>query len=166
MHRLNFPIETPNASSHYAIGDVAAWSGIKRCGSAMSMGHLSAVNIHQQLLSLQNLLPQSSDQTNGTSISKPTTNGNTPFNPKSEIKSDIGEVKTNKNSKRTSLGVPAALFPQVPPMMALAIGDQAVTYDPVSGINSGVEQMKMFFADDLGHASKFLNHLGNIELRY
>jgi hypothetical protein len=29
---------------------MVAWSGIKRCGGAMAMGHSAAVNIHQQML--------------------------------------------------------------------------------------------------------------------
>jgi NADH dehydrogenase FAD-containing subunit len=47
---LNFPASVPNASHHFAVGDVVAWSGIKRCGGAMAMGHSAAVNIHQQML--------------------------------------------------------------------------------------------------------------------
>jgi NADH dehydrogenase FAD-containing subunit len=47
---LNFTDNTPNSMQHFAVGDIAAWSGIKRCGAAMYMGHNAAVNIHQQLL--------------------------------------------------------------------------------------------------------------------
>jgi NADH dehydrogenase FAD-containing subunit len=53
---LHFPSDTtspPNATlsqRHFAVGDIAAWSGIKRCGAAMHMGHFAAYNIHQQLL--------------------------------------------------------------------------------------------------------------------
>ena len=35
--------------SHFAIGDVVRWSGIKRCGGAMYMGYLAAHNIHQRM---------------------------------------------------------------------------------------------------------------------
>ncbi|SPO05618.1 related to pyridine nucleotide-disulphide oxidoreductase AMID-like [Cephalotrichum gorgonifer] len=42
---------TPNATSHFVAGDVARWSGIKRCGGAMHMGFYAAVNIHQMILS-------------------------------------------------------------------------------------------------------------------
>jgi hypothetical protein len=37
----------PNASDHFATGDLVRWSGIKRCGAAMHMGYCAAVNIHQ-----------------------------------------------------------------------------------------------------------------------
>jgi hypothetical protein len=41
----------PNAKYHYVAGDVARWSGIKRCGGAMHMGYHAAINIHQMILS-------------------------------------------------------------------------------------------------------------------
>ncbi|EOO02375.1 putative pyridine nucleotide-disulfide oxidoreductase-like protein [Phaeoacremonium minimum UCRPA7] len=47
---LNFPVEVPNSGHHFAIGDLAAWSGIKRCGGAMHMGYYAASNIHQVML--------------------------------------------------------------------------------------------------------------------
>lgn len=42
---------TPNADFHFAAGDVARWSGIKRCGGAMHMGYHAAINVHQSILS-------------------------------------------------------------------------------------------------------------------
>ncbi|PCG89915.1 Dimeric alpha-beta barrel [Penicillium occitanis (nom. inval.)] len=45
---------TPNATSHYAAGDIARWPGIKRCGAAMHQGLHTAVNIHQRILAAQN----------------------------------------------------------------------------------------------------------------
>ncbi|GIK04994.1 hypothetical protein Aspvir_009093 [Aspergillus viridinutans] len=47
---LQFPSTIPNASQHFAVGDLAAWSGIKRCGAAMHMGHYAGYNIHQLML--------------------------------------------------------------------------------------------------------------------
>ncbi|KAL3476723.1 hypothetical protein BJX99DRAFT_227203 [Aspergillus californicus] len=49
---LEFPTDTsmPNASDHYAAGDVARWSGIKRAGAAMHQGHYAARNIHQKMM--------------------------------------------------------------------------------------------------------------------
>ncbi|KAI4764316.1 FAD/NAD(P)-binding domain-containing protein [Aureobasidium sp. EXF-3400] len=47
---LRFNSDVPNAKSHFAAGDIASWSGIKRCGGAMHMGHYSAINIHQDML--------------------------------------------------------------------------------------------------------------------
>jgi NADH dehydrogenase FAD-containing subunit len=40
----------PNADSHFAVGDVIRWSGIKRCGGALYAGKIAAVNIHQIML--------------------------------------------------------------------------------------------------------------------
>jgi len=37
---------------HFAAGDIALWSGIKRCGAAMHMGNYCAHNIHQHILSV------------------------------------------------------------------------------------------------------------------
>lgn len=42
---------TPNADSHFVAGDVARWSGIRRCGGALHMGYHAAVNVHQAMLS-------------------------------------------------------------------------------------------------------------------
>lgn len=39
-----------NADNHFATGDLVSWSGIKRCGAAIMMGHLAAINIHQLIL--------------------------------------------------------------------------------------------------------------------
>jgi NADH dehydrogenase FAD-containing subunit len=49
---LHLPSDTPNARRHFAAGDIVAWSGIRRCGAAMHMGHHAAYNCHQQLLAL------------------------------------------------------------------------------------------------------------------
>ncbi|KAI2615201.1 FAD/NAD(P)-binding domain-containing protein [Hypoxylon sp. NC1633] len=42
--------KVPNAASHFAIGDLIHWSGIKRCGSAMHQGRFAGLNIHQLML--------------------------------------------------------------------------------------------------------------------
>ncbi|TEA22708.1 Oxidoreductase OXR1 [Colletotrichum sidae] len=42
--------DVPNASDHLVVGDAAKWSGIKRCGTAMHMGHMVAINAHQLML--------------------------------------------------------------------------------------------------------------------
>jgi hypothetical protein len=44
---LAFKGDIPNASDHFAAGDLVLWSGIKRCGAAMHMGYFAAHNIHQ-----------------------------------------------------------------------------------------------------------------------
>ncbi|KAL2429475.1 Oxidoreductase OXR1 [Exophiala dermatitidis] len=47
---LNFPEAVPNSQYHFAVGDVARWPGIKRCGAAMHHGQYAAQNIHQLML--------------------------------------------------------------------------------------------------------------------
>ncbi|KAL1838800.1 hypothetical protein VTJ49DRAFT_2193 [Mycothermus thermophilus] len=46
---LRFPADAPNSTVHFAVGDLARWSGIKRCGGAMHMGYYAAHNIHQHM---------------------------------------------------------------------------------------------------------------------
>ncbi|KAJ5485735.1 hypothetical protein N7530_000035 [Penicillium desertorum] len=51
VHRsLQFSGPIPNAEHHWAVGDLTAWEGIKRCGGAMHMGHHAAINIHQHMM--------------------------------------------------------------------------------------------------------------------
>ncbi|KAI0165554.1 FAD/NAD(P)-binding domain-containing protein [Xylariaceae sp. FL1272] len=47
---LQMPTSIPNADSHFAVGDLIHWSGIKRCGGAMHQGKLSSMNMHQLML--------------------------------------------------------------------------------------------------------------------
>ncbi|KAF2821448.1 FAD/NAD(P)-binding domain-containing protein [Ophiobolus disseminans] len=47
---LVFKDTIPNASSHYGVGDVIAWTGIKRAGSATVMGQAAAQNIFASIL--------------------------------------------------------------------------------------------------------------------
>lgn len=107
--RLNFTGDVPNPTHHFAAGDVVAWSGIKRCGAAMAMGHNAAVNIHQQMLETQL--------------------GHTP---------EFIE------------------FPEVPPMIVLAVGKNAILYSPNEGTQFGPGLMQKFFSDDL--ALKSMSH--------
>ncbi|RMZ67978.1 FAD-dependent pyridine nucleotide-disulfide oxidoreductase [Pyrenophora seminiperda CCB06] len=57
---LMFKDTIPNASSHFGVGDVIAWSGIKRAGSATVMGQAAAQNIYSAILNSE--LPPSSEQ--------------------------------------------------------------------------------------------------------
>lgn len=79
----------------------------------MAMGHISAVNIHQQLL----------------------------------------KAKFGTEPKFVE-------FPEVPPMIALAVGKQAVAYGEADGTTWGEELMKVFFGDDLGFSSKLFFVVG------
>jgi NADH dehydrogenase FAD-containing subunit len=110
---MNFKSSSPNFQSHFAVGDICAWSGIKRCGAAMAMGHIAAVNIHQQL----------------------------------------HKAKFGTEPKFVE-------FPEVPPMIALAIGKQAVVYGQGVGTTWGEDLMKMFFGEDLGFTSKYFVLMG------
>lgn len=47
---LSFENTIPNAASHFGVGDVIEWSGIKRAGSAMVMGQAAAHNIYADIL--------------------------------------------------------------------------------------------------------------------
>jgi NADH dehydrogenase FAD-containing subunit len=47
---LMFKDNIPNASSHFAVGDVIEWTGIKRAGSATVMGQAAAQNIYSSIL--------------------------------------------------------------------------------------------------------------------
>ncbi|KAM4066920.1 pyridine nucleotide-disulfide oxidoreductase [Hirsutella rhossiliensis] len=47
---LRFVPGTPNHEYHFCSGDLARWSGIKRCGVAMHGGHYVAQNIHKSIL--------------------------------------------------------------------------------------------------------------------
>ncbi|PMD42005.1 FAD/NAD(P)-binding domain-containing protein [Hyaloscypha variabilis F] len=93
----------PNLNSHFAAGDLVAWSGIKRCGSAMAMGNTAAFNIYQTMI----------------------------------------QEKTGKKAE-------SMLFPEVPPMITLAVGGKAVSYSPGAGMEEGEEVMRSFFGSDLG----------------
>ncbi|EDU42687.1 Ndh NADH dehydrogenase FAD-containing subunit [Pyrenophora tritici-repentis] len=57
---LMFKDTIPNASCHFGVGDVIAWSGIKRAGSATVMGQTAAQNIYSAMLNSE--LPPSSEQ--------------------------------------------------------------------------------------------------------
>ncbi|KAL4891456.1 hypothetical protein BDV59DRAFT_182692 [Aspergillus ambiguus] len=47
---VEFAGDIPNAQYHYAAGDVAKWTGIKRGGAAMHQGYYAASNIHQKMM--------------------------------------------------------------------------------------------------------------------
>jgi NADH dehydrogenase FAD-containing subunit len=57
---LMFKDTIPNASSHFGVGDVIAWSGIKRAGSATVMGQAAAQNIYASMLNAE--LPESAPE--------------------------------------------------------------------------------------------------------
>jgi NADH dehydrogenase FAD-containing subunit len=48
--QLAFKSDIPNAESHFGVGDVIAWTGIKRAGGAMVMGQVAAQNIYASIL--------------------------------------------------------------------------------------------------------------------
>lgn len=47
---MQLPDGVPNAESHFAVGDLIHWSGIKRCGGALYEGKIAASNVHQIML--------------------------------------------------------------------------------------------------------------------
>ncbi|KAL7787099.1 FAD/NAD(P)-binding domain-containing protein [Trichoderma ceciliae] len=105
LSNMSFESSTPNAASHFCAGDVAKWSGIKRCGAAMHGGHYVAHNIHQSVL------------------------------------------------QQTADHQPKFLeLQEIPPMIGLAVGRNAVAYGPDVGVITGPEVMEAYFRDDLGWA--------------
>ncbi|KAF2112777.1 hypothetical protein BDV96DRAFT_497397 [Lophiotrema nucula] len=48
--QLSFESSIPNKEAHFGVGDVIAWSGIKRAGGAMVMGQLVAANVYASIL--------------------------------------------------------------------------------------------------------------------
>ncbi|KAI1752904.1 FAD/NAD(P)-binding domain-containing protein [Xylaria castorea] len=47
---MQLPAGVANAESHFAVGDMIHWSGIKRCGGALYEGKIASLNIHQIML--------------------------------------------------------------------------------------------------------------------
>ncbi|KAL7948202.1 hypothetical protein V8C42DRAFT_244780 [Trichoderma barbatum] len=103
LSNMSFEPSTPNAASHFCAGDVAKWSGIKRCGAAMHGGHYVAYNIHQSVLQ------------------------------------QIAQHKPKFQELQ-----------EIPPMIGLAVGKNAVAYGPDVGVVTGPEVMEAYFRDDLG----------------
>ena len=56
---LAFPASLPNFSCHYAVGDVASWTGMKRVGNSIAMGSIVGHNIYQSILRSEDLDPES-----------------------------------------------------------------------------------------------------------
>lgn len=104
---LSLSGDIPNSSDHFAIGDIAKWSGIKRCGAALHMGQIAAVNIHQLF------------------------------------------------RQRQTGAVPDFMkMDEMPPMIGLAIGKQALGYWPGGGTTFGADVLEEYFGKDLGFTSK------------
>ncbi|KAF2875382.1 hypothetical protein BDV95DRAFT_486598 [Massariosphaeria phaeospora] len=50
---LSFASDIASAASSFGVGDVIAWSGIKRAGSAMVMGQAAATNVYASILNAE-----------------------------------------------------------------------------------------------------------------
>lgn len=116
-------------SYHYAAGDIALWSGIKRCGGAMHMGYISAYNIHQHM-TLKSLASQPS--------SPYASRASDSFN-------DIAASEVVKPQYKE--------LSEFPPMMGIAIGNSGSSYSPTEGTKTGAEVLKYMFGDDLGFSN-------------
>lgn len=99
---LTLPELVPNHMTHFAIGDIAQWSGIKRAGGAIFMGCFTATNL---LLS----------------------------------------IVAAEGDKELKL----AEFPELAPMLCLALGDQAIGHWG-GRLSYGVEPLEQCFENDLG----------------
>lgn len=107
-YRCQFQSNIPNRGRHFAIGDIASWPGIKRCGGAMLHGHFAATNVHQLMLS-----------------------------------ESIG-------SKPEFMALQVA-----PPVIGLALGKTAVTYNQIEGTRSGEDLMASMFGEDMGNTGMY-----------
>jgi NADH dehydrogenase FAD-containing subunit len=131
---LMFKDTIPNASSHYGVGDVIAWSGIKRAGSATVMGQAAAQNIYASILNSEILAPS--------------------ILPSDAI-STAPHTETGTETERYAL----TELPAWAAVIGLAVGKQCLTYDPTNGMKYGVDVMQGYFGDDLGWAAN-LKYLG------
>jgi hypothetical protein len=64
------------------------------------------------------------------------------------IHQQLLEARTGKKAEFIEL-------PELPPMIALAVGKKAISYSPNAGTEEGAEVMRNFFGDDLGLKSKW-----------
>lgn len=58
-------------------------------------------------------------------------------------------------SQRNGIEAKPMIFPEIPPMIAIAIGKKAIMLSPVDGTTSGPDVLEMMFRDDLGFASEW-----------
>lgn len=121
---------------HLSAGDVASWSGIRRCGGAMLMGLRCAQNIHQHMLwQLQTQISPTLSIANG-------------------ISGSSGYAKTSE-----SMTLKYKELEMFPPMIGIAVGSTAAVYSPTDGTKSGPDMLNYMFGDDLGFSMcyKYLN---------
>jgi NADH dehydrogenase FAD-containing subunit len=76
--QLTFMDKVPNAEFHFGVGDVIAWSGIKRAGGAMVMGELAASNVYASILNSETATATDATATSP-NASAPITLGELPF---------------------------------------------------------------------------------------
>jgi hypothetical protein len=101
----------------WAVGDLTAWEGIKRCGGAMHMGHHAAINIHQHMMGHHVLMD----------IDR-------------RVMAHMHCTTTALDTfPRSEVSYP---FPSV---MGLALGKTAVSYIPSEGTREGEDLMKSLF---------------------
>jgi NADH dehydrogenase FAD-containing subunit len=134
-HDLTFK-HGPNKETHFGVGDVIEWTGIKRAGSAMVMGQAAAWNIFASILN--------SEAASSTS-SSPTSSSKT--SPSSSPSSTTSSLFTSKKS------IPMTELPSWPAVIGIAVGKQCLTYDEKNGMKYGVDVMQGYFQDDLGWAA-------------
>ncbi|KAF2686322.1 apoptosis inducing factor [Lentithecium fluviatile CBS 122367] len=131
-----------NKESHFGVGDVIAWTGIKRAGSAMVMGQAAAWNIFASILNSESPIP-SSPTSASSDASPPSSSEPSPSN--SPTSSNLPLPPSDKISMTE--------LPSWPAVIGIAVGKQCLTYDEKSGMKYGVEVMQGYFQDDLGWAA-------------
>lgn len=117
---MGFLSDTTGSPSHFAVGDITAWSGIKRVGSALIMGQFVATNIVRTLIAAE-----------------------------------------REDDTHPSLSE----LPVMPAMMALAIGKEALGYQPPMGMVWGEKLMQSQFGTDMGlSGGPSLQYIGSLYL--
>lgn len=167
---LNFPPAVPNAECHYAVGDIASWTGIKRVGNAIAMGGVAGHNIYQSLLMSEAQMPRSPNiSADSLAVQLPTPPGSSPSDSGGSASTpdtaaeflegaalvngdEVRKVEGKMEGERLEEKAKSKFleFPKVPPMLALAIGEQAVAWRTGGEVEYGKEVGDLYFAGDLG----------------
>lgn len=148
-HSMTLPSHIPNHASHFTIGDINDWSGIKRAGNAMSMAQIANVNVWSAMLSAEHSEKQQFKRSSCPSFK---TSPGTSDDEVVQIKALAGlslDGKNDEDNEKIAPLFPQAQFPNIPAVMGLAIGSNTVTWDGTD-VKWGKDVMAASFGTDLG----------------
>jgi len=153
---MTLPSHVPNHASHFTIGDINDWSGIKRAGNAMSMAQIASVNVWSAMLSVEHSEKQQFGRSSSPLSESVEAGSETPSSTSDD---DNVQVKAladlsvdggkDENNQSFAPLFPQAQFPDIPAVMGLAIGSNTVTWDGTD-VKWGKELMAATFGADLG----------------